>query len=275
MNAPDRPAPGPLAVSEPWDLVSEGYAAESAAVMLPFARHAIELARPSATARVLDVATGTGILALELAPSVARIDAVDFAPQMLRQLEQRRRSLGLDNVHAQVADGQALPFADGLFDAAFSMFGLMFFPDRVRGFAELCRVLAPGGVAVVSSWAPIDRSPLMTLMFGALRAADPTRAAPQPNWLSLENPEVFERELAGAGFRDISVRPFTHAVPVESAEQFWDVTTRSSAPLVLLKKRLGPAEWQRQEALALAYLREHLTAATTLSTTAYLGFGRR
>jgi len=280
MNAPDRPAPGPLSVSEPWDLVAEGYASEGAAVMLPFTRHAVELARPSPTARVLDVATGTGMLALELAPRVARVDAVDFAPQMLEQLERQRRALGLGNVHTQVADGQALPFADGLFDAAFSMFGLMFFPDRDKGFAELRRVLAPGGVAVVSSWAPIERSPLMTLMFGALRAADPSRVVPQVNLLSLENPDVFERELARAGFRDISVRPYTHEVPVESAEQFWDVTTRASAPLVLLKKRLGPAEWKRQTEVALAYLREHLSGPTSLGpallgTTAWLGFGRR
>lgn len=275
MNAPARPAPGPLSVREPWNLVSDGYAAEAAAVMLPFARDAIELAQPSRAARVLDIATGTGMLALEVAPRVARVDAVDFAPQMLEHLERQRRALGLDNVHAQVADGQALPFADGLFDAAFSMFGLMFFPDRERGFAELHRVLVPGGVAVVSSWAPVDRSPLMTLMFGALCAADPSRAAPQPNWLSLENPDVFARELTLAGFRDVSIRPFTHEVRVESAEQFWDVTTRSSAPLVLLKNRLGVSEWERQSELALAFLRERLKEPGSLGTTAWLGFGRR
>lgn len=275
MNASARPAPGPLSAREPWDLVSEGYAQEAASVMLPFTRHAIELARPSRQARVLDVATGTGMLALELAPHVAQIDAVDFAPKMLEQLEQRRRALGLENVHVQQADGQALPFPDQSFDAAFSMFGLMFFPDRDRGFSELHRVLRPGGVAVVSSWAPVDQSPLMIQMFGALRAADPTRAAPQTNWLSLENPEVFERELSAAGFRDVSIEPYTHALPIESAEQFWDVTTRSSAPLVLLKNRLGPAEWQRQSELALAYLRENIPGPTTLGTTAYLGFGRR
>jgi SAM-dependent methyltransferase len=194
---------------------------------------------------------------------------------MLEHLGRNRRALGLENVHAQVADGQALPFADGQFDAAFSMFGLMFFPDREKGFAELHRVLAPGGVAVVSSWAPVDRSPLMTLMFGALCAADPSRSAPQPNWLSLENPEVFERELTAAGFRDVSVRPYTHAVAVESAEQFWDVITRSSAPLVLLEKRLGPAEWQRQSQLALAFLRERIKEPSSFGTTAHLGFGRR
>src|SRR5690606_1746666 len=169
-------------------------------------------------------------------------------------LEHRRRALGIENVHVREADGQALPFAAGSFDAAFSMFGLMFFPHRERGFAELHRVLRPGGVAVVSSWAPVDQSPLMTLMFGALRAADPTRAAPQTNWLSLENPEVFVRELEGAGFSDVRVQAYTHRLEVEDVEQFWDAMVRSSAPLVLLKNRLGPEEWKRQSALALAHI---------------------
>lgn len=275
MNAPSPPAPGPLSVSDPWNLVSAAYAAEAAPVMLPFTRDAIGLARPGPSARVLDVATGTGILAIELAPHVARVDAVDFAPQMLEQLERRRSELGIQNVHAQVADGQALPFADAAFDAAFSMFGLMFFPDRAKGFAELWRVLAPGGAAVVSSWAPVDRSPLMQLLFGALCAADPSRAAPQTNWLSLENPEVFERELAAAGFRDVSVRPYTHSATVESADQFWDATTRWSAPVVLLKNRLAPDEWRRQSDAALAFLRERIHGPTSLDTTAFLGFGRR
>lgn len=243
--------------------------------MLPFTRWAIELAQPKTSARVLDVATGSGMLALELAPSVARVDAVDFSPGMLEQLEVNRKALGIENVHAQVADGQALPFAEASFAAAFSMFGLMFFPDRQKGFGELYRVLEPGGVAVVSSWAPVDQSPLMLLMFGALRAADPSRAAPATNWLSLENPEVFVRELEGAGFRDVSVRPFTHALPVQSAEQYWDSMSRASAPMVLLEERLGPTEWQHQSALAKAFLAEQIKGPTSFATTAYLGFGRR
>jgi SAM-dependent methyltransferase len=178
-------------------------------------------------------------------------------------------------VFAQVADGQALPFADASFDVAFSMFGLMFFPDRKRGFAELYRTLKPGGVAVVSSWAPVEQSSLMILMFGALRAADPTRAAPQTNLLNLENPELFERELKQAGFRDVRVEPHTHSMEVRDPSAWWESLVRGGAPMALLKQRLGPAEWERQSQLAQAYLAEQIQAPRTLSTTAYLGFGRR
>src|SRR3954469_20025764 len=125
--------PGPLSVSGPWDLVSLGYAAEAHAVMLPFSRDAIALLDPEPAARVLDVAAGSGMLTLEIAPRVARVDAVDFSNEMLARLEEGRKARGLDNVHACWADGQALPFENATFDAAFSMFGLMFFPDRKQG----------------------------------------------------------------------------------------------------------------------------------------------
>jgi ubiquinone/menaquinone biosynthesis C-methylase UbiE len=243
--------------------------------MLPFTRRALALAALSSMAEVLDVATGPGVLALEIAPRVKRVDAVDFSPAMLAQLEHKRRALGIENVFAQVADGQALPFADQSFDAAFSMFGLMFFPDRNRGFSELWRTLRPGGIAVVSSWAPVDQSPLMSLMFGALRVADPSRAAPQTNLLNLENPAVFVRELELAGFRDVRVEPCTHGVQVESAEHWWELMTRASAPLVLLKRKLGEQEWERQSRLAKAYVAAQVPSPRVLTTTAYLGFGRR
>jgi SAM-dependent methyltransferase len=194
---------------------------------------------------------------------------------MLARLEEGRQARGLSNVHAGFADGQALPFEDATFDAAFSMFGLMFFPDRKKGFAELHRVLKPGARAVVSSWAPVEQSPFMLLLFGALRAADPSRSPPQTNLLSLENPEVFEHELREAGFREVKVRQSTHSVKVPDAETYWHSATVSSAPIALLKQRLGPEEWKRQSELALAYLRQEIPAPREFATTAHLGIGTR
>ncbi len=270
-----RPAPGPLAAVEPWELVSAGYTDEMPNVMLPFARQALALADLGPTAEVLDVATGPGTLALEIAPRVKRVDAVDFSPAMLEQLERRRRVLRIENVHARQADGQALPFSEGSFDAAFSMFGLMFFPDRDKGFSELHRTLRPGGVAVVSSWAPMAESPLMIAMFGALRAADPSRPAPQTNPFNLENPEVFAKELGAAGFRDVRIERRTVAVEITDTAAWWDLLARASAPLALLQKRLGAEEWQRQSAVAKAWLAREIPTPRSLSTTAFLGFGRR
>ncbi|WP_245664735.1 class I SAM-dependent methyltransferase [Nocardia grenadensis] len=156
----------PLAAVDPWDRIAEDYAVSTISVMRPFAAAAVRLAglaghtRP---ARVVDVAAGPGTLSLLAAEHAERVDAVDFSAPMIEQLERAVTAAGADNVVARVGDGQELPFADAEFDAAFSMFGLMFFPDRARGFAELFRVLRPGGVAVVSSWAPADRSTWMQM----------------------------------------------------------------------------------------------------------------
>jgi ubiquinone/menaquinone biosynthesis C-methylase UbiE len=268
--------PNPLSGSEPWDLVAAGYAAEATSLTTHYAARAAELARLGPESVVLDVAAGPGTLSVLVAPGVKRVHAVDFSPGMLEQLKQVLAERGLNNVEASVGDGQALSFDAASFDAAFSIFGLMFFPDRPRGFRELFRVLKPGGVAVVSSWAPVDESSLMTLMFGALRAADPSRAAPEKDLLSLENAELFEQELKQAGFVEVTVQPHAVEFPSVPADELWDRMSRSSAPLVLLRRRLGESLWNSQAEVARAYLREQLKGVEQpLTTKALLGFGRK
>ncbi len=278
-----QPVQNPLSVAEPWDLVADGYATDVDFVMRPVSFEAlrrVEQKQPSAvskTARVVDVAAGPGTLTFELASRVSEVDALDFSENMLEKLRAGLSQQGISNVRAVQGDGMALPYESESFDSAFSMFGLMFFPDRSKGFRELLRVLKPGGIATVSSWAPLDISPAMDLMFGALRAADPNMPPPKRNLLSLENPELFEKELKDAGFVDVTVEPYEHFVTdVGSADDFWEVMTRSGAPLVLMRKRVGEEEWARRSEVARAYLRKAFPEARErLSTTAYLGFGRR
>jgi ubiquinone/menaquinone biosynthesis C-methylase UbiE len=256
-------------------MVASAYALEAPSVMLKFSQHAVAWANPGPDARVLDVAAGTGMTTLEVAPRVAHVDALDFSANMLAELNRRRMQLALHNITTVHGDGQNLPFRDESYDHAFSMFGLMFFPNRLAGFCELFRTLKPDGTAIVSSWAPVDQSPLMQLIFGALRAADPSREAPQTNWLSLENPELFREEMKSAGFRDVVIKPVTHEVSIESPEAYWEATVRWAAPLALLRSRLGEAEWQRQSVLAKDYVASVVESPRTFATTAFLGFGRK
>jgi ubiquinone/menaquinone biosynthesis C-methylase UbiE len=266
----------PFAVVEPWDLVAEGYAAEADRVMAPFSLRAAELAKLGADARVIDVAAGPGTLVLQLAARVASVTAVDFSAEMNAQLQARGAQSGLSNIRVVQADGQALPLPDASFDAAFSMFGWMFFPDRAQGLRELHRVLRPGGTLVVSSWAPLARSPLMAAMFGALRAADETFVTPAYNPDSLENPERLASELRAGGFATVSVQEHTTTLAFDAVDALWSRMTRSSAPLVSLRKRLGEALWRERSELARAYLlRELGSGSLALSTTAWLGYGVR
>ncbi|MEU2037746.1 class I SAM-dependent methyltransferase [Nocardia niwae] len=265
----------PLAVAEPWDLVADGYAEFAPAIMQPFAARALEFASLSRASRIVDVAAGPGTLSLLAARSVAQIDAIDFAESMIARLAKDAAAAGLTNIQARVGDGQELPYESDRFDAGFSMFGLMFFPDRGRGFAELFRVLRPGGTAVVSSWAPIADSPLMRMMFGALTAADPNIQEPQPNFLSLENPEVFESEMRGAGFEAVSIQRHSIALTFADHEEMWETMVRSSAPLELMRHSVSAEEWARRAAVMKTFLAEKYRPNCPLSTTAYLGIGHK
>lgn len=118
-------------------------------------RLAVRLATEKAPRRILDVATGTGDVALLLkrARPAAEVVAGDFTPQMLELARAKAKRTGLD-VRFVEADALALPFADASFDAVTVAFGFRNFADYERGLAEFWRVLAPGGRAVILEFPP-------------------------------------------------------------------------------------------------------------------------
>jgi SAM-dependent methyltransferase len=265
-----------MASPPPWNLVASAYAEEVVPMFETFARRALELAPFPRGARVVDVACGPGTLAALAAQLGARVDAIDFSPAMLEQCQARLRALGLSDVTARLGDGQALPYEAGTYAAAFSMFGLMFFPDRAKGFAELRRVLAPGGRAVVSSWTRIEDTPAMAAMFGALRETMSRLVgpgAPQPG--SQEMPLATEdacRAEMGAAFRDVTVVRAQHTLRYDSAEALFSSIERTMAPIALLKSSLGE-RWRPLHEAATAAIRSacgegerQLTMTALLST---------
>lgn len=234
----------PLSKPAAWNAVSDAYTTDFMPLFSLYARDAIALAELQPEAHVLDVAAGPGTLSLLVAEQVRHVSAVDFADSMVDILKQRVADAGLTHVDARPADGQALPFSDDTFDAAFSMFGLMFFPDRDAGFRELRRVLKRGSRAVVSSWAPISEAPLLAALFDSLNTLLPGLAfggkAPPP----LSDAVGFKDEMSAAGFSDVQVHTVKHRLDVPSVQKFWESQEKASAPIVLLRSRLSEEEWQ-------------------------------
>jgi ubiquinone/menaquinone biosynthesis C-methylase UbiE len=264
----------PLSAREPWNLVAAGYAETTMLMFEAFAAEAIAASKLKPGATVLDVACGPGTLALKLAQHADKVHGIDFSESMLAVFKHKIEQAGHRNIALHCGDAQALPYANATFDAAFSLFGLMFFPDRQRGFAEIHRTLKPGGSVAITSWAPVDQSPAMQTMFGALRAMKPELPQPQRSVTTLENPERFKQEMEEAGFRNVEIRKVTKAFPVGNTAEFWDNMVKGSAPIQMMKKGLGEALWREKEKLALAWLEETLpTLKGPLTSDAWLGVG--
>ena len=267
-------APNPLSEPLPWNLVAAGYAAETAPEFVSFARAALSATGIGAGHHVADVACGPGTLAFEAAALGATVRALDFSEAMLERLRARAETDRVTTIVAEAGDGMALPWPDACVDAAFSMFGLIFFPDRARGLTELLRILRPNGRAVVSSWVPFDRLPAIAALFEALRAALPGLPFGKGE-APLGHPDQVRAEFEAAGFVDVEVRSHTHVIEVPDVATFWDSMTRTMAPVTLLAHRLGPA-WATTAAQILEELHRRLgDGPVRMEMTANLGFGTR
>jgi len=236
-------APSPLATPMPWDLVAADYANELIPQFGLFARDALELAGPLAGKRIADVACGPGTLSVLAAPLVAHVEASDFSPKMLEQLRARLVAEKISNVTVREADGQALPYEDGSLGAAFSMFGLMFFPDRVRGLREMKRVLQPGAPIVIGSWTPFDAVPVLKTLFVLLREYLPD--LPFGNAKGpLSDADDIRAEFSSAGLSAVEISSAVHGVDVPSADELWGSFERTMAPVTMLRKKMGDEAWK-------------------------------
>ena len=175
-------------------------------VPLIFQPYADDLARRVATRpprRVLEIAAGTGVVtrALDTAlPETSAIVATDLNQAMLdhaQAIGTRRRATW------RQADAMQLPFRDAEFDAVVCQFGVMFFPDKPKAFAEARRVLAPDGLLLFNVWDRIEENEFAATVMDALAGVfpdDPPRfMARTPH--GYHDQAAIARDLAQGGFR--------------------------------------------------------------------------
>jgi ubiquinone/menaquinone biosynthesis C-methylase UbiE len=168
----------------------------------PYATDVVSRLKPRNPSRVLEIAAGTGVVTRALAsvlPASASIVATDLNQAMLDQAA----SVGTKRrVEWRQADAMQLPFPDQAFDAVVCQFGVMFFPDKSKAFAEALRVLSGGGPFLFSVWDRIEENEFADTVTAALASvfpADPPRfLARTPH--GYHDPATIEEDLAKGGF---------------------------------------------------------------------------
>lgn len=185
----------------------------------PVAERVVAMAGPLRGEQVLDVACGTGNAALLAARFRASVTGVDQAPRLIEVARQRAAAEGLE-IDFVVGDAEHLRFADQSFDVVTSIFGVIFAPEPERAFAEIVRVLRPGGRAFITAWLPEGTIHSMVRVF--IRAVREATGSPMPDpKLKWHDPESV-REVAAlhpvaASFHEGDI-PFTAGSPEEYLE---------------------------------------------------------
>jgi ubiquinone/menaquinone biosynthesis C-methylase UbiE len=224
-----------------------------------------------AGAQWLDVGCGTGafseLILRRCAPK--SVTGIDPSPA---QIEFARKALA--GATFEVADSLDLPFGDGAFDVAASALVLHFIPDRAKAFAEMFRVLRPGGWVAGYTWkrtATTDFAPYMPMLRGAESVGGELLKSPTvPEGSS----DGLRASLHAAGFRDIAVTEIEVSQTFRDFDEYWEVQTLPFSPPGKTVAKLS----DDQRARLRDHMRKTLPApdgSITYSATAVAGKARK
>ena len=214
----------------------------------PTAAKLVKHAGIAAGKRVLDVACGTGVVAITAARAGARVTALDLTPQLL---EHARENAKLASVEIDFHEGDAeqLPFENSTFDFVVSQFGHMFAPRPEVALGEMLRVLKPGGTIAFSTWPPeffVGRTFVLVS-----RYAPPLPQGVQPPVLWGDANVV--RQRLGSAVKEIVFHSDRMLIPCLSSAHFRTYFERTAGPVLKLVQNLSASDPQKLEEFRRAF----------------------
>lgn len=251
MSTTASPNTSPLAQYKEAQKQGWAYFAPLEALTTPQAARLVRHAGVRASQRVLDVACGTGVVAVTAARRGARLTGLDFTPELLERARENARIANL-TIDWREGDAESLPFEDAAFDVVLSQFGHMFAPRPEVALGEMLRVLKPGGTIAFSTWPPelyVGRT------FALIsRYLPPPPGVPSP---ALWGDATIVAERLGNCVKDIVFDRARMDVPVLSLQHHRANIERTVGPWVKLVEMLSASDPGR-----LARLRSEFEAIT-------------
>ena len=183
---------------------------------------------------VLDVASGSGNVAIRAADTGARVVASDLTPESLDAGRREAASRGVE-LEWVAADAQALPFADERFDAVVSCFGAIFAPDHRRVAQELLRVCRPGGTIGMANFRPQGTAAEFFGLFAPYLPPPPTGAEPPLLW----GDEAHVRDLFSAGVEALQMTPRHYVERAATPRDYRDFVKATFGPVVAVYRDLA------------------------------------
>jgi SAM-dependent methyltransferase len=182
---------------------------------------------------VLDVAAGTGNVALRAAMAGASVVASDLTPELFEAGRRAAAAAGVDLEWIE-GDAEALPFDDGAFDVVTSCLGAMFAPNQRAVANELVRVCRPGGTIGMMNFTPEGTGGEFFALLAPYAPAPPPGAAPPVLW----GQEEHVRELFGAGVNELRMRRRSYVERAASPEDYCRLFRETFGPLIAIRASL-------------------------------------
>lgn len=226
--------------------------------------------------RMLDVATGTGKVAVRAAAAVGGdglVVGVDVSPSMLRRARAKATAAP---IHYALMDARGLALRDRSFDVAGCAFGLTFMrpvlPEVIR---EMCRVVRPGGRIATATFTEDAFSPLLDVFLSALEDVGvPRSPRARPRWMMLDRERYVARLLRAGGLAQRRVIRATASTMLRRADDFW-VLLQGSAWRSALRPLSPEATDRVREELERAFEDVRGARGVQLDTSALIGIGVR
>ena len=168
------------------------------ALTTPPAAHLVRFANVRSGQAVLDVACGTGVVAVTASRIGARVRALDLTPELLARAKENASTAGVE-IDFNEGDAEALPFRDGEFDVVLSQFGHIFAPRPNVVVAEMLRVLKPGGTIAFATWPPELLIGSSFRLVSSYLPPPPPGVSPPPEWGNVD----IVRERLGSAVKDL------------------------------------------------------------------------
>ena len=188
-----------------FDMASEGYDCNSLRFFVESASFLIKTLRLNGNESLLDVATGTGHVAVAAAQVLKNgsVTGIDLSEKMLQKASDKAQAMELRNVTFKHCDIEDMGFADDTFDTASCAFGLFFLPHMENGLRSISKVLKTGGKFAMTSFRPSLMMPLRGMLMERIKGYGVEE--PKLSWMLLDSPEKINSLLKGAGYRDIQI----------------------------------------------------------------------
>jgi ubiquinone/menaquinone biosynthesis C-methylase UbiE len=193
----------------------------------------VEACGISAGQRVLDVAAGTGNVAIRAALAGARVVASDLAPENFDAGRRAARAAGVDLEWVE-GDAQSLPFGDAEFDAVTSCFGAMFAPDHAATARELLRVCRPGGVVGMMNFTADGAGGDFFRVLGSFAPPPPPDAGLPLAWGS----EEYVRSLFADGVRSLQATRRQYCERAASTREYYELFKQAFGPMIAVHASL-------------------------------------